>query len=98
MRKTGARWEDVAVDNITVDDLDGESFKIFRREAKRRQRMTDEELNISNAELLEKLHLMVDGKLKRSAVLLFYHDPAILLNMTDGVKHILLRVRQYIMP
>ncbi len=80
MRKTGARWEDVTVDNISVDDLDDESFKIFRREAKRRQRMTDEELNISNAELLEKLHLMADGKLKRSAVLLFYHDPAIIQN------------------
>ena len=80
MQKTGFRWEDVTVDNITVDDLDEESFRIFRREAKRRQRMTDDELNIPNAELLEKLHLIVDGKLKRSAVLLFYHDPAVVQN------------------
>ena len=80
MQKTGFRWEDVTVDSITVDDLDEESFRIFRREAKRRQRMTDEELNIPNAELLEKLHLMADGKLKRSAVLLFYHDPAVVQN------------------
>lgn len=80
MQKTGFRWEDVTVDNITVDDLDEESFRIFRREAKRRQRMTDGELNIPNAELLEKLHLIVDGKLKRSAVLLFYHDPAVVQN------------------
>lgn len=80
MQKTGVRWEDVTVDYIKVEDLDDESFKIFRREAKRRQRMTDEELDIPNAELLDKLHLMVDGKLKRSAVLLFYHDPAIVQN------------------
>ena len=80
MQKTGFRWEDVTVDNITVDDLDEESFRIFRREAKRRQRMTDDELNIPNAELLEKLHLIADGKLKRSAVLLFYHDPAVVQN------------------
>lgn len=80
MQKTGFRWEDVTVDNIAVDDLDEESFRIFRREAKRRQRMTDDELNIPNAELLEKLHLIVDGKLKRSAVLLFYHDPAVVQN------------------
>lgn len=80
MKKTGVRWEDATVDNIPVEDLDEESFRIFRREAKRRQRMSDEELNISNAELLEKLHLMVDGKLKRSAVLLFYHDPAVVQN------------------
>ena len=80
MQKTGVRWEDVTVDHIKVEDLDDESFKIFRREAKRRQRMTDEELDIPNAELLDKLHLMVDGKLKRSAVLLFYHDPAVVQN------------------
>lgn len=67
MRKTGFRWEDVTVDNVSVDDLDDESFKIFRREALRSKRMTPEELNIPNAELLSKLRLMRDGKLKRSA-------------------------------
>lgn len=80
MHKTGFRWEDVTVDNLTVDDLDDESFKIFRREALKRKRMTEEELNVSNEELLQKLHLMTDGKLKRSAVLLFYHDPQIIQN------------------
>lgn len=80
MRKTGVRWEDATVDNIAVDDLDEESFKIFRREALRMRRMTEKDLNISNRELLEKLHLITDGKLKRSAVLLFYHDPAVVQN------------------
>lgn len=77
IRKTGFRWEDVTVDDITVDDLDDESFKIFRREALRSKRMTEAELNIPNSELLSKLGLMSKGKLKRSAVLLFYHDPQI---------------------
>ena len=36
-----------------------------------------DELNISNEELLKKLHLMENGKLKRAAVLLFYHDPSV---------------------
>ena len=79
-RKTGIHWEDATVDDITVDDLDDESFRIFRREALRRKRMTEEELDISNEELLRKLRLMRDGKLKRSAVLLFYHDPAVIQN------------------
>ena len=79
-RKTGFRWEDVTVENVTVDDLDEESFKIFRREALRSKRMTGDELIVSNEELLTTLHLMSDGKLKRSAVLLFYHDPSILQN------------------
>ena len=77
IQKTGFRWEDATVDHIGIEDLDDESFKIFRREALHRKRMTKEELDISNEELLNKLHLMRDGKLKRSAVLLFYHDPAV---------------------
>ena len=79
-RKTGIHWEDATVDDITVDDLDDESFKIFRREALRRKRMTEEELNVSNEELLHKHRLMRDGKIKRSAVLLFYHDPSVIQN------------------
>lgn len=80
MQKTGFRWEDVTVDNITVDDLDDESFKIFRKEALSKKRMTETELNVPNAELLQKLHLMTNGKLKRSAVLLFYRDPSVIQN------------------
>jgi ATP-dependent DNA helicase RecG len=80
MQKTGFKWENVTVDNITPDDLDDESFKIFRRESLKRKRMTEKELNVSNEELLQKLHLMTDGKLKRSAVLLFYRDPGIIQN------------------
>ena len=59
------RWEDVTVEDITVDDLDEESFKIFRREALRSKRMVQEDLDLSNAELLSKLHLMFNGKLKK---------------------------------
>jgi len=80
IRKTGFRWEDVTVDNLSVEDLDDESFKIFRAEALKRKRMSEAELNVSNEELLEKLHLMSDGKLKRSAVLLFYKDPSVVQN------------------
>ena len=76
-KKTGVRWEDVTIDGITVDDLDADSFKIFRREALRSKRMTEAELNISNEELLSKLKPLSNGKLKRSAVLLFYGDPSI---------------------
>lgn len=77
LRKAGLYWEDGYVDNLSVSDLDAESFKIFRREALQSKRMKKKELDISNEELLKKLHLMEDGKLKRSAVLLFYHDPSI---------------------
>ncbi len=79
-RKTGVHWENVPVDDITVGDLDEDCFRTFRREALRSRRMTQKELDIPNAELLSKLGLMSGGKLKRSAVLLFYHDPSIIQN------------------
>ena len=80
MRKTGVRWEDVTVDNIGVEDLDDESFKIFRREALRRKRMTEDELNISNKELLDKLHLLSpDGKTGELRVLFEAGEPLIFI-------------------
>lgn len=75
VEKTGYRWDAVPVDNIGVDDLDSESFEIFRREAIRTGRMTRKDLNISNEELLDHLDLLVDGKLKRAAVMLSYKKP-----------------------
>lgn len=74
MSKTGIKWDAAPVSNITVADLDKESFDIFRREALRSGRMTKEDLNIPNAELLDKLDLLVDDKLKRAGALCFYRN------------------------
>ena len=60
---------------MTVEDLDKESFDIFRREAVRSKRMTKDDLNMSDAELLDSLDLLKDGKLTRAAVLLFHRTP-----------------------
>lgn len=75
IKKTGYRWDSVPVDNIYTKDLDIESFDIFRREAIRTERMTRKDLDCSNDELLNKLGLITDGKLKRAAVLLFHRNP-----------------------
>lgn len=65
MSKTGLKWDAATISNIGIDDLDQESFDIFRREALRSGRMSKEDLDIENAELLEKPDLVVDGKLKQ---------------------------------
>ncbi|HHT15557.1 MAG TPA: winged helix-turn-helix transcriptional regulator [Clostridiales bacterium] len=75
MEKTGYKWDAVPVEGITVNDLDRESFEIFRREAVRNGRMTKEDLNINDIELLDHLDLLVTGKLKRAAVMLFHRKP-----------------------
>lgn len=73
--KTGIRWEDSVIEGVDVEDLDKESFDIFRREAVRNKRMTKDDLNMSNAELLDSLDLLKGGKLTRAAVLLFHRTP-----------------------
>ena len=75
MSKTGLKWDAATISNIEIADLDQESFDIFRREALRSGRMSKEDLDIENAELLEKLDLISDGKLKRAGALCFYRKP-----------------------
>ncbi len=76
LRKTGYRWDAEAESQYTIEDLDRESFEIFRKEAIRHGRMTSEDLAGSDQELLEKLQLLTDdGILKRAAVMTFYRYP-----------------------
>lgn len=73
--KTGLRWEDVPISGVTVDDLDKDSFDIFRREALRSKRMTKSDLKMSNEELMDSLGLVTETGLKRAAILLFHRNP-----------------------
>lgn len=73
--KTGIRWEDIPVSGVTVADLDKDSFDIFRREALRSRRMTENDLKMSNGELLDSLGLVTEGGLKRAAIMLFHRNP-----------------------
>ena len=75
LKKTGKTWDSVPVENVTEDDLDKESFDIFSREALRSGRMSKDDLKLSRGQLLEKLNLYDDGKLKRAAILLFHRNP-----------------------
>lgn len=73
--KTGIRWEDVSIIGVTIDDLDKDSFDIFRREALRSKRMAKNDLKMSNEELLDNLGLITENGLKRAAILLFHRNP-----------------------
>lgn len=75
LSKTGYKWDAVPIDGVSVEDLDKESFDIFRREALRSGRMTEEDLRMSKRQLLENLGLIDNGKLKRAAVMLFHREP-----------------------
>ena len=75
LKRTGKTWDGVVVDSVSEDDLDKESFDIFKREAIRSGRISEDDLKLSRVQLLEHLNLIEDGKLKRAAVLLFYRNP-----------------------
>lgn len=75
LRKTGSRWDASTINNLCVDDLENDSFKIFKREALRSKRLSEEDALLSNEELLKSMQLLNDGKLTRAAALLFYHNP-----------------------
>ena len=75
LRKTGKNWDSVPLENVSIEDLDKESFDIFHREAIRSGRMSKDDLKLSNQDLLEKLNLLDGTMLKRAAVLLFHRNP-----------------------
>ncbi len=76
VEKTGLCWDAVPVDYISADELDNESIDIFRREALKKGRILEEDLDISNEELLQHLDLLDNTSLKRAAVMLFYKRPS----------------------
>jgi ATP-dependent DNA helicase RecG len=75
LRKYGRTWDSAPILRVTADDLDIVAFREFRKKSLARGRLSKEDLDISNGQLLETLKL-VDGQfLKRAAVLCFDEDP-----------------------
>lgn len=83
LRKTGTatRWDAEAAPQFSVEELDYESFELFRKAAKNSGRVTEVDLRVSNAELLNRLNLFTpDGYLKKAAILLFHRHPESLIS------------------
>lgn len=75
LRKRGRTWDSVPQPYLKIEDLDEASIRMFKEDAIRSQRMTNSDLALSNAELMDKLHLVEGAYLKRAAALLFHADP-----------------------
>lgn len=74
LRKSGKTWDDVIEDSATLADIDETSIQQFLTDAKESGRMPDVS-GLSTIELLDKLRVSKDGKLKRAAIILFGKDP-----------------------
>ena len=68
-------FDSITIDDLTIDDFDNDAFRIFKDEAIRNNRMTSEERSLSKLELMEKLHLIKNGKITYAGMLMFYQDP-----------------------
>lgn len=75
MRKYGRTWDSVPVPGVTVRQLSGTAFKLFRDLAKQSDRVDPTDLRSAREKLLEKLRLFEGAYLTRAAVLLFHPDP-----------------------
>lgn len=74
LKKAGKTWDDVLEEGASVEDIDEESIKTFLSDAAESGRMPSVE-GLSKLEILEKLRLSKEGKLKRAAIILFGKDP-----------------------
>jgi ATP-dependent DNA helicase RecG len=73
--KMGKTWDNTPIPGVKFEDLDFESFRIFRQKAISSGRLTESDLAMSDFELLENLRLVEGDRLKSGAVLLFHKDP-----------------------
>ena len=73
--KTGKRWDGVPVPGVSVKNLDPRAVATFRRLAAKSGRVRAEDLEASDAALIDQLLLTEGRYLKRAAVLLFHPDP-----------------------
>jgi ATP-dependent DNA helicase RecG len=73
-KKAGQTWDNVVEEDATFDDIDEPTIKKFLRKAEEAGRLPDID-GLTTPELLDKLRLMKNGKLKRAAIVLFGKDP-----------------------
>jgi len=75
LRKHGKTWDGVPVPHVKIDDFESDAFKAFRRKAVASARLTAEDLDVSDEELLGKLQLTEGEYIKRAAILVFHQNP-----------------------
>ena len=74
LKKGGKSWDDVEEPLASLSDIDEESLGIYLEDAKNSGRLPDI-VGLEISDVLEKLRLSVDGRLKRAALVLFGKDP-----------------------
>ena len=77
LERQGKKWDGVPVPNVEITSLKDETFSFFKSRAAKSNRLGEEDLQGTNQDLLESLHLYLEDEklLKRAAILLFHPKP-----------------------
>lgn len=76
MKKMGLSWDDVTMENVTIDAIDRKAIDYFINEGIYHKRLSPETKYESTETILENLGLLTtDGKIKSAAILLFGKRP-----------------------
>ncbi len=75
LEKHGKHWDSIPIMNLTIDELEEKAFENFKQKASKTQRISGEDLKLSNKLLLENLYLLDQNLLKRAGALLFFEQP-----------------------
>lgn len=75
LRKQGRTWDSIPIPGVQFGDLDPVAFRDFRRKALASARLTEADLDMSDAALIDSLLPADDGQLTRAAVLAFHENP-----------------------
>ena len=74
MERGSLAWDSFTVEDVSIDDLDEDSFRIFRTKSSE-NKLSSPVKDYSRYRILEELKLLRGGKLTRAAVLLFHRKP-----------------------
>ena len=76
LKSQGRTWDGVPLPKLSASDLKSDAITLFKQKAISRERLSEEDANVSNDILLENLHLIdEEGYLTRAAMLAFHRDP-----------------------
>ena len=75
LKKSGKTWDDVIEEGASLADIDKQSIQKFIEDSKAQGRLPDTS-DLTTLQILNKLRLVEDEKLKRAALILFGKDPS----------------------
>lgn len=74
LRKSGKTWDELIVEDASINDIDSESIKKLITDSKEKGRLPNTD-GLTDLEILEKLRLAHNGHVKRAGIVLFGKDP-----------------------